>query len=716
MLLQEVKNTALLQKEFITLFKKIKTNKTIEEHWEELLNKIIKYSDKINNIIKVFEKTPYKDLMLNLSICDTNNEEEEIISFKGLEFYICKYDEIYFLTNYVKIKNPNPALKGLIPFKLYNVQKKFINILKEERYVIVRKSRQIGYSTIMQGIIVHQMNFFKGRSFPILSQGEDEAIEFNEKIQIQYGSIPYWLKTKAKEANKHKLVLDNFSSAKALSSSKQKGRSSSGTILTIDEGAFIEYIDTIWKASFPVISQTKGKAVVISTVNGVGNWYYKTYTEAVEGKNNFYPLFIKWWEVPDRDNAWLEQYEKGDFSFLPEGMSFEVFIEKLESFEIENEWLIDQRKQLGERGFKQEVLAEFLSAGNTVLSSDILSEMQQQQKTPILKDINLETLYRLNRQRVLIQNQNILLEEKEKLLQQSLIQALKEKEKFDIKNYFKTIIQSDDDEDEKPKKMKVSISQDIRGLWFWKMPNLKSKYVALVDVGTGRADDNSCLEIFDIETNEQVCEFYGIINTLYFSYIINAVATFYNMALTIIESNGVGLSVLTNLLNENDMFSFYRNVYFIEKNEGVKSYHRSVNNREKHIDLLMNDIKYKRIIINSERFVNECLTFVWYKKGVSTKARHDEGCHDDTILATTMYEFFVEELKGDYVSNDYLFNNKGDEIEFDNTTGEDLSMFMTDTQTEIETLIENPLYRKIYYDVGQDEEKFFSIVKTLKRS
>jgi phage FluMu gp28-like protein len=100
------------------------------------------------------------------------------------------------------------------------------------------------------------------------------------------------------EDNKHTMKLSTGSSIKSRPSGKQSGRSLAGSLLIIDEAAFIENIDTIWAAVYPIIS-TGGRAFVLSTVNGIGNWYYDVYHKAVAGENSFHAIDINWESHPE---------------------------------------------------------------------------------------------------------------------------------------------------------------------------------------------------------------------------------------------------------------------------------------------------------------------------------------------------------------------------------------------------------------------------------
>ena len=55
---------------------------------------------------------------------------------------------------------------------------------------------------------------------------------------------------------------------------------------------------------YPTLS-TGGRCISLSSPNGVGNWFHKTYTEAEEGKNDFNPIRLPWDVHPDRDQEWF---------------------------------------------------------------------------------------------------------------------------------------------------------------------------------------------------------------------------------------------------------------------------------------------------------------------------------------------------------------------------------------------------------------------------
>jgi len=84
----------------------------------------------------------------------------------------------------------------------------------------------------------------------------------------------------------------------------------------LDEAAFIPQMEKHWKAMFPTIS-TGGHCITISTVNGVGNWYYDIFQRSKEKENDFHVIELDYWEHPEYNDAnWVKatraQLEKKD--------------------------------------------------------------------------------------------------------------------------------------------------------------------------------------------------------------------------------------------------------------------------------------------------------------------------------------------------------------------------------------------------------------------
>jgi len=279
------------------------------------------------------------------------------------EFLKCKDDPIYFISNYIKVIHP---LRGLVPFTLYPFQKKVLTEFQNHRFNILRKFRQAGCTTITCAYALWLVTFHRYKTVAVLSIGDAESTEFLDKVKIMYDELPPWLQAGIIERNKHTLKLKTKSLIKSRPSGKASGRSLAGSLLIIDEAAFIENIDELWKAAYPILS-TGGKAIVLSTVNGIGNWYHRTYKKAIQGLNKFNAIDIQWEDHPE-------------YHYDPQ---FDHLYEELEGLgdpphkgaESIKEWEEITRHNIGYKEWLQEYLCEFLGTGDTYVEGSILRNM-----------------------------------------------------------------------------------------------------------------------------------------------------------------------------------------------------------------------------------------------------------------------------------------------------------------------------------------------------
>ena len=272
------------------------------------------------------------------------------------EFKKCKDDPVYFISNYVKVTHP---VRGLVPFKLYPFQKDILKNVKEHRFNILRKFRQAGCTTISAAYSLWMIVFQKHKQVVILSKGDAESTEVLDRIKIMYEELPAFLRPKIVEDNKHTLKLSTGSTIKSRPSGKQSGRSLAGSLLIIDEAAFIENIDTIWAAVYPIIS-TGGRAFVLSTVNGIGNWYYDVYHKAIAGENSFNCIDINWESHPEYkrqegfDDLYQEMEKKG------------LYVDS---------WEKTTKANMPMKQWLQEYECEFLGTGDTYLEGYLLRRL-----------------------------------------------------------------------------------------------------------------------------------------------------------------------------------------------------------------------------------------------------------------------------------------------------------------------------------------------------
>jgi len=263
------------------------------------------------------------------------------------EYKKCAKDPVYFMRKYCVIQHP---MKGKIYFNLYDYQEETIKLFEEHDYNIVNKARQIGLSTLTAGYSLWLMMFHDDKNILVIATKQDVAKNLVTKVRIMHQNLPVWLRGNCDEDNKLSLRFANGSQIKAVASSPDAGRSEALSLLIMDEAAHIDpptLADDIWTAASSTLA-TGGKAIVLSTPNGMGNFFHKTWVGANEGVNGFHPIFLDWRVHPDRDQAWRD----------------------------------DQTKKMGEQEARQEHDADFIASGNTVIDGDLIQFYRQTFEKP----------------------------------------------------------------------------------------------------------------------------------------------------------------------------------------------------------------------------------------------------------------------------------------------------------------------------------------------
>lgn len=287
-----------------------------------------------------------KQYYLNPNIKRTNLEESYTPE-QVQEYVRCSQDPVYFIEKYVKI---NALDEGLIPFSLRGYQQNLVKGYHENRKCIVKSSRQSGKSVTTAAFILWYVFFNADKTVGILANKAPVAREILSRIVTAYETIPYFLQPGAKVLNKGSIELGNNSRIIAAATSSTAIRGFSVNLLYLDEFAYVEDADAFFKSTYPTISSGKETKVIISSTPDGLNLFYKLFTDAQKGLNDFYAFEIAWHEVPGRDENW-----------------------KKEQIEI-----------LGEKGFRQEFDAEFLGSSNTLISGESLRTLAS--PSPVFDD------------------------------------------------------------------------------------------------------------------------------------------------------------------------------------------------------------------------------------------------------------------------------------------------------------------------------------------
>ena len=233
------------------------------------------------------------------------NTPQEFTKDQILEYQKCAGDPIYFMETYVRIVSLD---LGLVPFKMYDFQKKIVQTIHDNRFTICKLPRQSGKSTTTISYLLHYALFNPNSNIALLANKSTTARDILGRLQLAYENLPKWMQQGVINWNKGNIELENKSTIVAAATSSSAIRGGSYNIIFLDEFAFVpaNIAEQFFSSVYPTISSgNKTKMIIVSTPMGM-NQFYKLWTDAVNKQNDYVPIEVHWSEVPGRDEAWKE--------------------------------------------------------------------------------------------------------------------------------------------------------------------------------------------------------------------------------------------------------------------------------------------------------------------------------------------------------------------------------------------------------------------------
>ena len=271
------------------------------------------------------------------------------------ELIRCGQDAIYFIETFCKIVSLD---KGIVPFKLYDCQKEKVNVILNNRKVILMEGRQQGKTITAAACILWYTLFQANKTVAILANKSAAAREVLYRYQLMYEFLPIWMQQGVKTWNKGDIELENGCRIFTAATSTSGIRGKSVNWLYIDEAAIIPntVAEEFFTSVYPTISSGETTKILLTSTPLGYNHFWKFWNEAEQNLNGFFPLFIPYWKIPGRTE----------------------------------EWAAEQKAILGELKYNQEVLCKFLGSSNTLINPDVISRMSA--KTPVYSKDGLDVL------------------------------------------------------------------------------------------------------------------------------------------------------------------------------------------------------------------------------------------------------------------------------------------------------------------------------------
>lgn len=299
-----------------------------------------------------------------------------------------------YIETYLKIQSKDTDA-GVIPFKFNSVQERVYNAIKEQRSkgkaprIIILKARQMGMSTLIEGINFAETATNHNTTANIIAHTIDATTNLFNMFKFFYNNLPEQLKPQVLASNAKELVFNNKdgtglnSKIRCLTANAQgAGRSSTVQYVHASEFAFWEGDKNATLAGLlQAVPNTVNSLVVIeSTANGFDE-FKDLWDKAVNGENDFIPLFFAW-------------YEMSDYRLPYEGFELTQEEEELKAkFNLDNDqlqwrrWCIANNCQGNIDTFHQEYPSTpeeaFVSTGRCVFNSEKINQRLMEIEPPI---------------------------------------------------------------------------------------------------------------------------------------------------------------------------------------------------------------------------------------------------------------------------------------------------------------------------------------------
>lgn len=266
-----------------------------------------------------------------------------------IELSICRDDPAYWINNWGWTYDPRPeaGFPAHLPMDLWPKQDALLRWIRwlatERKPGAVCKSRDTGVSYICCFDACHELVFGPGLSVGFGSRTQDEVDKLGdpdsllEKCRLIIEDLPEWMQPRGYERDKHAIHMQitNPVSGATIKGDvgKNIGRGGRKARYFVDESAFLENPEMVNRA----LSANTNTRIDVSTVNGIGNDFYRRVSEGLPKEQIF---TIGWEDDPRKDEVWKIAKEKeiGTIDFAREyGRDFAASIEGLF---IPSEWVM----------------------------------------------------------------------------------------------------------------------------------------------------------------------------------------------------------------------------------------------------------------------------------------------------------------------------------------------------------------------------------------
>lgn len=495
----------------------------------------------------------------------------------------------------------------MVPFKLHKYQIRLWNLIQrmiaENRPVriIVLKSRQLGFSTMMQAYLLWRTILNPYSGCLTVAHDDKASAELFSKIEFAYENLPRELYNELERWKNTSIKGKKLAFGKPLNSqffvdtagNKNIGRSMTFQRAHLSEVAFWENIEMKMYGLLQALGKRPGTECVLeSTANGMGTYHHKLWERAIGGESMWEPFFVGWTEDADCS--------------MPAPSYFKPRPDELElkrKYNLNNDQLYWRRVTIEDECggdielFRQEYPIEadeaFIVSGNPYFGPRVIERTMK------------------------------------------LVRPPQKWGRIDLVNGVPTMIGNHQPDAEVSSKFQNDGQPMERcPWWIWKDPVPGHPYAIGADVAGGTGKDFSAAHILDLETDEYVATFKGKLDPDEFAYQLRWMGLTYNVALIAPEKNNEGRATLLKL--QKDLM--YPRIFFHQHVDdwsgGLKhtwGWVTSVKTRPTMLAQFAAGLRELKPKLYCERTARELGSFI--RVDTSKLAEAAEGANDDMVIS-----------------------------------------------------------------------------------
>jgi hypothetical protein len=241
-----------------------------------------------------------------------------------LEFRKCAADPEYFIRTYVWIESERDP-RGREPFGLWDYQENALRAYMQDRFTIILKARQLGFTTLAMAYALWHCLFKPRANILLISKSQDSADKNLGMARFMYSFLPEWMKARGPELDgdaakqmAFKFADGTTNRLKSFAGTKTAGAGETASLVILDEFALMEDPANTYRTIKPT-TDAGGRLIIISTARGGNNMFAKIYREGKRKQNEFTSIFEPW---SSSRLITPEQYEHKKREFISEPWLF----------------------------------------------------------------------------------------------------------------------------------------------------------------------------------------------------------------------------------------------------------------------------------------------------------------------------------------------------------------------------------------------------------